>query len=107
MEIETPVNKRDLVRLKDKYGRQGQGYETKEQYSKNTQNYSYLSLNKNNSSLYKKRFGKCSMTFWSIDTDSSLNDFKEIDFDEVLYLLKGKIQNQEGETVVEIGDSFH
>ncbi len=106
MEIETPVNKRDLVRLKDKYGRQGQGYETKEQYSKNTQNYSYLSLNKNNSSLYKKRFGKCSMTFWSIDTDSSLNDFKEIDRDDVLSLLKGKIQNQAGETVVQIGDSF-
>ena len=28
MEIETPINKRDLVRLKDNYGRVGKGYET-------------------------------------------------------------------------------
>ncbi len=36
MEIETPVNKRDLVRLKDKYGREGQGYETEDQHSLET-----------------------------------------------------------------------
>ena len=33
MEIETPVNKRDLVRLKDKYGRKGKGYEKSDKYS--------------------------------------------------------------------------
>lgn len=27
VEVETPPNKRDLVRLEDRYGRQGQGYE--------------------------------------------------------------------------------
>jgi mannose-6-phosphate isomerase-like protein (cupin superfamily) len=29
IEVETPRNKLDLVRVKDKYGRQGQGYETR------------------------------------------------------------------------------
>ncbi len=43
MEIETPVNKRDLVRLKDRYGREGKGYETADQHSINTQNYNYIS----------------------------------------------------------------
>jgi mannose-6-phosphate isomerase-like protein (cupin superfamily) len=32
MEVETPVNKRDLVRLDDKYGRKDKGYEGKESH---------------------------------------------------------------------------
>lgn len=41
MEIETPINKRDLVRLKDKYCREGKGYETEDQYCFDTKNYKY------------------------------------------------------------------
>ena len=44
MEIETPVNKRDLVRFKDKYGREGKGYENISNISYNLFNYNYISL---------------------------------------------------------------
>ena len=68
MEIETPVNKRDLVRLKDKYGRAGQGYETELHHTFNTQNYNYLSFDAppihHN---FQKRFGQCSLTFHTIE----------------------------------------
>src|SRR3989344_9625332 len=43
MEIESPVNKRDLVRLKDKYGRVGEGYETVDKHSF-ISNYNFLTL---------------------------------------------------------------
>ena len=43
MEIETPVNKLDLVRLKDSYKRVGKGYETIDKH-KFSPNYNYLSF---------------------------------------------------------------
>ncbi len=44
LEIETPVNKFDLVRINDTYGRQGKEYESKENYS----NKANLTLNLSN-----------------------------------------------------------
>ena len=41
MEIETPVMKGDLVRLKDSFGRQGTGYERSSQYSQEFSKYEY------------------------------------------------------------------
>ena len=43
MEIETPVNKHDLVRLTDSYKRVGKGYETIDKY-KFSPNYNYLTF---------------------------------------------------------------
>ena len=43
MEIESPVNKHDLVRLKDSYRRVGKGYETIDKH-KFSPNYNYNSL---------------------------------------------------------------
>ena len=44
MEIESPVHKRDLVRLSDAYGRSGLGYESAEHMTVNTANYNRLSF---------------------------------------------------------------
>ena len=52
MEIETPVNKRDLVRLKD--GREEEGYESRDKHSLNIQNYSYISQRSKSFKIYKK-----------------------------------------------------
>lgn len=41
MEIETPPNKTDLVRLKDEYGRQGKGYENVQQMTRELSAYEY------------------------------------------------------------------
>ena len=42
MEIETPTNKNDIIRLKDEYNRSNSGYETKKFFSKINNNTSYL-----------------------------------------------------------------
>jgi len=107
MEIETPVNKRDLVRLKDKYGREGQGYETEDQHSFDTQNYNYISFQ----SLgiqhnLKKRYGQCSMTFKKLSDENILDEILELNSDDVICLLKGLILDPSNQSVVEVGDTM-
>lgn len=106
MEIETPVNKRDLVRLKDKYGRKGKGYEKSDKHSVNLQNYNYLSLQtKENSYNHKKQFGQCSLTFKKISRSQGINELLSLNNEDVITVLRGQILDQNGETVVEVGDT--
>lgn len=107
MEIETPVNKRDLVRLNDKYGREGQGYETADQHSLETQNYNYMSFQ----SLgiqhnLKKRYGQCSMTFKKLSDERVLDEILELNSEDVICLLKGLLLDSANQSVVEVGDTM-
>lgn len=107
MEIETPVNKRDLVRLNDTYGRVGLGYETIDQMSFNLQNYNYISLIE--PEVYyniKKKFGHCSI---SLAKFKDYCDFKEnfkIDNWEAVSILKGKILDQDKTVILDVGDTI-
>ena len=75
MEIETPVNKRDLVRLKDKYGRVGKGYETAENYSFNVHNYNYISfIDPKVFYNTKKKFGRCSISLLKFKDDGEFRE---------------------------------
>ena len=107
MEIETPVNKRDLVRLKDKYGREGKGYETEDQYSFNIQNYNYISFqNPGIQHNLKKRFEKCSMTFKKLTEERILDEILELNPEDVICLLKGQLLGPSNQSVVEVGDTM-
>ena len=48
MEIETPNDKNDLLRLKDRYGRENMGYERIDKHSVNVNNYNYITLESQN-----------------------------------------------------------
>ncbi|MBI4064648.1 MAG: hypothetical protein HY401_10170 [Elusimicrobia bacterium] len=108
MEIETPVNKRDLVRLKDQYGRERQGYEKADQHSGNIQNYNYLSLNnvEVDSCNFKKRFGQCTLTFKSLSSAKETGEILELNADDVVSVLGGQLLDGNGHPVVEIGDTI-
>ncbi|MBI3494110.1 MAG: hypothetical protein HY047_20380 [Acidobacteria bacterium] len=107
MEIETPVNKRELVRLKDQYGREGQGYESVDQHSWNTQNYNYLSLNSTTVDRYKlkKRLGRCTLTFKRLSGDEGMREVLALNSEDVISVLRGQIVGADNRTVVEIGDT--
>lgn len=47
MEIETPPNKKDLVRLKDSYGREGKGYEGTDMMSQELHKFKHVFFEKN------------------------------------------------------------
>ena len=106
MEIESPVNKRDLVRLKDEYGREGKGYEKSDKHSVNLQNYNYLSLHVPEIHYnLKKQFGQCSLTFKKISHSQGIEDLFTLNNKDVVSVLCGKILNRNGQTVVGIGDT--
>jgi hypothetical protein len=106
MEIESPVNKRDLVRFKDKYGREGKGYEKSDKHSANLQNYNYLSLHTPEIHYnLKKQFGQCSLTFKKISRSKGVEDLFNLNNEDVISVLCGQILNQNGQTVVDIGDT--
>jgi acetolactate synthase-1/2/3 large subunit len=106
MEIESPVNKRDLVRLKDEYGREGKGYEKSDKHSVNLQNYNYLSLHTPEIHYnLKKQFGQCSLTFKKISHSQGIEDLFTLNNEDVISVLCGQILDQNGQTVVDIGDT--
>jgi len=71
LEIETPVNKFDLVRLNDTYGRQGKEYEAKEHYT--TYNNLTLSLQDN----YKKEINNTILEIIDISSIDELNKYND------------------------------
>lgn len=107
MEIETPVNKRDLVRLKDKYGRKGKGYETEDQHSFDIQNYNYISFDslKIHHNL-KKRFGECSITFKRLAGGKILDELKDLRSEDVICILKGRLHSSSIQSLIEVGDTM-
>ena len=107
MEIENPVNKRDLARLKDKYGREGKGYETEEQHSFNTQNYNHISFQspKIQHNL-KKHFGQCSMTFKRFIEENMLDELQGLNQEDVICILKGQLQSSVDHSILEAGDTI-
>lgn len=107
MEIETPVNKRDLVRFKDNYGRERMGYETIEHMSFNLHNYNYISLI--DPRVYynvKKRFGKCSIQLVRLRTSDELQRMVKSSQWDSLSLLKGRVLNHQDEYISDVGDTF-
>lgn len=106
MEIETPVNKRDLVRLKDKYGREGKGYETEKQHSFDTQNYNYISLqNLNSRHNLKKHFGQCSISFKKLTYEKDLDEILKLNSEDIICILKGKLLSPSNKPVIEVGNT--
>ena len=107
MEIETPVNKRDLARLKDKYGRKGKGYETEDQHSFNTQNYNHISFQSSGiRHNLKKHFGQCSLTFKRLTDDKILDELLELNPEDVICILKGQLLGASNQPVIEVGDTM-
>ena len=107
MEIETPVDKRDLVRLMDKYGREKLGYETPDSYSGNVQNYNYVTLNHHAGIAYnrKKRFGECTMTFQRVEGPQDLHDLRCLNPEDVVCVLRGQLLDGEGGVAYGVGDT--
>lgn len=106
METETPVNKRDLVRLKDRYGREGQGYESEGHHSFNTQNYNYISFrNPEIQHNLKKRFGQCSLTLVKVTDQNVVDSFLGLDPEDVICILNGQLLDAARRPILEIGDT--
>lgn len=107
MEIEMPVNKRDLIRLKDKYGRVGMGYESVGNVSYNLRNYNYISFIDH--TMYydmKKKFGTCSISLSRFKDDADFKMNFKMDGWDAICILKGRVLGNEGNALLDVGDTL-
>lgn len=106
MEIETPVNKKDLVRLKDTYGREHKGYEGDSQFSKNLRNYTYIFFNDIQTKKQAKK--RIHNTYISIKICKSNYLHEEIDLDggKIYSILEEKVVDAVHESLLGVGNIF-
>ena len=95
-EIETPVDKHDLVRLEDKYGREGSPYEDSTFEAPKQDDCLWI---KDEDSDYK--FSNCDI---KVETIDDVNQFNQKKDDENIVFLDGGIEDGESNMVAQAGD---
>ncbi len=95
-EIETPVDKHDLVRLEDKYGRQGKPYESSKFESPKKENCLWLDGEDD-----EYEFFNCKIKIENIDDINFINTKKD---GESITFLNGGIKTKDGKLVAQAGD---
>ena len=104
MEIETPNDKGDLIRLFDKYGRAGTGYEKADKFDVNLTNYNYMTLKSQNVFYnFTKKYGDTSIIFKKIDSKKSFDNLIQDHKNSLITILDGKIiiDNKVDKTIFE------
>jgi len=95
-EIETPVDKHDLVRLDDKYGREGTPYEDSTCETHKAEDCLWI-----NDSDSDYNFSGCNLKVEVID---NVNTFNKKDDEENIIFLRGGIKTDNGNFVAQAGD---
>lgn len=104
MEIESPPNKRDLVRLKDEYGRKEQGYEGKKSMSKKKDN-TYVYFNEGaRVDKVTKRIGDCNLALCRHHGEWEINRSIENENGDLFCLLSGKLHDEAGTPIISAGE---
>jgi hypothetical protein len=92
LEIETPNDKEDLVRLEDNYGRASDGYESKQNWVPRNENHIWIEkpkVNKSNEYLINK-------TVITVSLVTELSEIQELGDEEIVMFLQGGIGKQVG-----------
>lgn len=107
MEIETPPNKKDLVRLKDEYGREGKGYEGTKKMSKDFAKYRYVDFHDfNNEKQSIKSLGNLNLSISYKTNPSDIQEILKQERGDMIALLQGKIHDAKGNILLAVGESI-
>ncbi|XOB62016.1 hypothetical protein ACMC56_15675 [Campylobacterota bacterium DY0563] len=102
MEIESPVNKSDLIRKEDNYGRTGQPYEKSNNYIKED-NLTITEIKNKN----QRKFNTTNVIIGKVETKREfLNLCKEREGKVIVTLLNRHIWSNEGKKEFEVGQVF-
>ncbi len=105
MEIESPIDKRDIVRFKDDYGREKLGYETAENMSGDLTNYNYITfIGEEVDCGLKKSFGFCSVELLNFTQGKDFCEFLNSPEWDAMCILQGKILSQKKKILFEETD---
>jgi hypothetical protein len=106
MEVESPPDKHDLVRLSDKYGRAGSGYETSDMHSMNVQD-SPLSLASESAERHVgTRFGDCTLSVLHLNAQQEFSQLSSLADSDIVCVLKGELVDARGRFSVKHGDTL-
>jgi hypothetical protein len=105
IEVETPPNKKDLVRFKDAYGRENQGYEGTTHMSKDTHSYEYINFHDiSDEKTITKKLRGASISVISHPHTDDIHERIRREQAKLLCLLKGKLHAMDGRLVLSVGE---
>lgn len=100
LEFETPYDKLDLIRIKDKYGRKKKPYENQEKmYEKNGNFTEFKKPKKNGQNVYFFNNTAIILRYISIHKDLNLKDKNSS-----VALLEGKVVDNKNKSVIDVGE---
>jgi mannose-6-phosphate isomerase-like protein (cupin superfamily) len=106
MEMESPPNKRDLVRLKDLYGREGKGYEGVREMSTELKKYEYIDFH---GVVPKKRktmkLGTCILSLYVYGKNHSIQGRIKREKAEIFCVLSGSLHDHKGKLILNAGEA--
>jgi quercetin dioxygenase-like cupin family protein len=106
MEIESPPNKKDLVRLKDEYGRIDFGYEGTSEMTTKSSEYEYIDFhNSGSKSKVTKKIKECVISLSVNKNTSDIHEILQKDSSRMICLLKGKLHDNKGSLVLSVGEA--
>jgi len=100
LEFETPVNKNDLVRFKDNYGREKKSYEGK----KFTKSIESKFIKFKNPEIGKKQIYKIGKVNISLETHKNFDKLLKYKNSNIFGILDGSISDNKGRNVLSYGD---
>ena len=106
MEVESPPNKKDLVRLKDGYGREKQGYEGMDKMSQEFEKYDYFDFhNEDFKKRCTKELKKFSISIFSHMNPEDINKLLAEEKGHIICILQGKLHDANGNVLLSTGES--
>ena len=110
LEIETPPNKVDLVRLNDSYGRETKSYEGfMEMQVKNLGRFNYFCFNEpdGNTTPVQHSYNNYKITMASYANNEEFQDLFSLEKGELFCLCRGKILTEDNEVLLNVGDAYN
>lgn len=92
MEVETPSQKADLLRLSDKYGRESKGYESQEYISQNLSEYDYISFKGDEFNVTKK-IKNMHLSLKKFDSEKDIKEYCYGKENAIGIILNGTLNN--------------
>ncbi|MBI2056331.1 MAG: hypothetical protein HYT37_03035 [Candidatus Sungbacteria bacterium] len=106
MEVETPVNKKDLVRFSDAYGRSGKGYEDKTHHMPLDDTLHHFHQEEDRYHRSRK-FGDCTLMMARCTNAMELKTVLAEANADIISLLRGNFYYSSGQLAAEAGDTLN
>lgn len=104
MEVETPTNKNDLIRLHDTYGRRGKRYEGQTHHVNHHNSICHFHGSEGRF-FCSKKIGDCEVAVAKYNGSNLGKELSGFDSD-LLSLIKGRVINAKKECIMEVGDTM-